>query len=100
MVCSVLVSNRRRKTEADMQTGRSSKHLSKAQGCNFIHVVRRSAAAGVILRQGAALRRAAVAQWEVRLRVADRGGAWRIVVSIPTGALSSSGARYSCTHTT
>ena len=48
----------------------------------------RAAAAGVILRQGAALRRAAVAQWEVRLRVSDRGGAWRIVVSIPTGASS------------
>ena len=30
-----------------------------------------------------------MAQWEVRLRVADRSGAWRIVVSIPTGVSSA-----------
>ena len=46
----------------------------------------RTAAASILQTHGAALRRAAVAQWEVRLRVADRSGAWRIIVSIPTGA--------------
>ena len=45
----------------------------------------RAAAAGLTVRHGAALRRAAVAEWEVRLRVPDRSGAWRVVVSAPTG---------------
>ena len=36
-------------------------------------------------RHGSHLRRAAVAQWEVRLRVPDASGAWRIVVASPTG---------------
>jgi len=27
-----------------------------------------------------------VAQWEVRLRVPDASGAWRLVISTPTGA--------------
>lgn len=36
-------------------------------------------------RHGAQLRRAAVAQWEVRLRVPAKAAAWRVVVSLPTG---------------
>lgn len=39
----------------------------------------------MICRYGAALRRAAVAEFEVRLRVPDTSGAWRLVVSLPTG---------------
>ena len=46
----------------------------------------RAAGATVMARYGAALRRAAVAEWEVRLRVPDGSGAWRLVVSSPTGA--------------
>ena len=46
----------------------------------------RTACAAVMARHGGALRRAAVAQWEVRLRVPDASGAWRLVVSSPTGA--------------
>ncbi|KAL6777494.1 BCC3 [Auxenochlorella protothecoides x Auxenochlorella symbiontica] len=42
-------------------------------------------AAGVALRNAAALRAAAVAQWELRLRDASGGPAWRVVVSAPTG---------------
>ena len=49
----------------------------------------RSAAATVMARYGASLRRAAVAEWEVRLRVPDGSGAWRLVVSSPTGAALS-----------
>lgn len=45
----------------------------------------RSAGATVMARYGASLRRAAVAEWEVRLRVPDGSGAWRLVVSSPTG---------------
>ena len=56
----------------------------------------RSAAASILQTHGAALRRAAVAQWEVRLRVGDRSGAWRIVVSIPTGASSCCMFRHAC----
>jgi acetyl-CoA carboxylase/biotin carboxylase 1 len=48
----------------------------------------RTACAAVMARHGAALRRAAVAQWEVRLRLPDASGAWRLVVSSPTGARS------------
>ena len=39
-----------------------------------------------LAHHGASLRRAAVAQWEVRLRVPDASGAWRLVISTPTGA--------------
>lgn len=39
-------------------------------------------------RYGAALRRAAVAQFEVRLRVQDNSGAWRLVVASPTGQIT------------
>lgn len=44
----------------------------------------RAAAAGIAAHAGPLLRRAAVAQWEVRLPIAG-GGAWRIVASSPTG---------------
>lgn len=39
-----------------------------------------------LAHHSASLRRAAVAQWEVRLRVPDASGAWRLVISTPTGA--------------
>lgn len=45
----------------------------------------RASAAATTLKCSAQLRRAAVAQWEVKLRVPDKSGAWRIVVSVPTG---------------
>ena len=45
----------------------------------------RSAAAAGVARHGSALRAAAVAVWEVRLRGPLREGAWRVVVSMPTG---------------
>lgn len=45
----------------------------------------RAAAGALTARRGAQLRRAAVAQWEVKLRVAGKEGAWRVVVSAPTG---------------
>lgn len=47
----------------------------------------RAAGATVMARYGASLRRAAVAEWEVRLPVPDASGAWRLVVSSPTGQL-------------
>lgn len=50
-----------------------------------VAAVLRAAGATVMARYGAALRRAAVAEWEVRLRVPDGSGAWRLVVSSPTG---------------
>ena len=63
------------------------------QGCSG-EVVRiaaalRAAAAAAMGRHSSALRRAAVAQWEVRLRVNDHSGAWRLVVSLPTGTVYS-----------
>jgi hypothetical protein len=45
----------------------------------------RTAAAVLTDKHNAALRKAAVAQWEVKLRVPDKSGAWRVVVSAPTG---------------
>lgn len=45
----------------------------------------RAAGATVMARYGAGLRRAAVAQLEIRLPVPDASGAWRLVVSSPTG---------------
>ncbi|KAG2488653.1 hypothetical protein HYH03_012820 [Edaphochlamys debaryana] len=45
----------------------------------------RSAAAAIVTRHGAALRQAAVAVWETRLRGPLREAAWRVVVSMPTG---------------
>jgi len=45
----------------------------------------RAAAARATARHGPQLRRAGLAQWEVRLRAADGGGAWRVVVASPTG---------------
>ncbi len=50
-----------------------------------VAVALRAAGATVMARYGAGLRRAAVAQWEVRLPVPDASGAWRLVVSSPTG---------------
>ncbi|KAK9805253.1 hypothetical protein WJX72_008860 [[Myrmecia] bisecta] len=48
--------------------------------------VLRGACAAVIARHGHHLRKAAVAQWEVRMRSSGAGsGAWRVVVSSPTG---------------
>ncbi|KAK9790754.1 hypothetical protein WJX73_002279 [Symbiochloris irregularis] len=45
----------------------------------------KAACAGIMSRYGPALRRAQVAQVEVRMRVADNSGAWRMVVSSPSG---------------
>ena len=45
----------------------------------------RAAAAAVTAKCSVSLRRAAVAQWEIKLRVSDKSGAWRVVVSVPTG---------------
>lgn len=45
----------------------------------------RAAAARVLCRQAAALRTAAVAEWEIRLRVRDGSGAWRVRATMPTG---------------
>lgn len=45
----------------------------------------RSVAGDITMRASAALRRAAVAQWEIKLRVSSSAGAWRVVVSVPTG---------------
>ncbi|EIE18073.1 hypothetical protein COCSUDRAFT_26470 [Coccomyxa subellipsoidea C-169] len=50
-----------------------------------VAVALRAAGATVMARYGAGLRRSAVAQWEVRLPVPDASGAWRLVVSSPTG---------------
>lgn len=45
----------------------------------------RSSAAAITAKCSPLMRRAAVAQWEVKLRVPDKAGAWRVVVSVPTG---------------
>eukprot|EP00798_Chlamydomonas_sp_ICE-L_P004933 gene4933-34704_t len=45
----------------------------------------RSAIAGLVARHIGSIRRAAVAEWEVRFRGSQNGGAWRIVVSLPSG---------------
>lgn len=45
----------------------------------------RAACAGMMSRHSTALRKAGVAQWELRLRVPKDMPAWRIVVSSPTG---------------
>jgi hypothetical protein len=45
----------------------------------------KAGAASIIAKHSTLLRKAAVAQWEVRLRVTDSTGAWRVVASSPTG---------------
>lgn len=45
----------------------------------------RTACAEVMSRQSTGLRRAGVAQWELRLRMPNSLPAWRVVVSSPTG---------------
>lgn len=47
----------------------------------------RGAAARVLSRHAVALRTAAVAEWEVRLRVGNSSGAWRVRATMPTGML-------------
>lgn len=47
----------------------------------------KSACAAVVARHGNELREARVAQWELKLRVPDGTGAWRVVASLPTGAI-------------
>lgn len=49
----------------------------------------KSACAAVVARRGNDLRQARVAQWEVKLRVPDDTGAWRVVVSLPTGMIKN-----------
>ena len=53
------------------------------EGC--VAAALRAAGATVMARHGAT---AAVAQWEVRLLVPDASGAWRLVLSSPTGKCS------------
>lgn len=43
-------------------------------------------AASIFAKHSTRLRKAAVAQLEIRLRVTDNTGAWRLVASSPTGA--------------
>lgn len=50
----------------------------------------RAACADLMTKHGGQLRRAAVAQWEVRLAAADGAPAWRVVVASPTGDGSNS----------
>lgn len=38
-----------------------------------------------VSRFGSAMRQVQVAEVEIRLRASDYGGAWRIVISFPTG---------------
>ena len=45
----------------------------------------RAACADLMTKHGGQLRRAAVAQWEVRLAAAEGAPAWRVVVASPTG---------------
>lgn len=45
----------------------------------------RAACAGVMSKHSSALRKAGVAQWELRLRMPQGLPAWRVVVSSPTG---------------
>jgi acetyl-CoA carboxylase / biotin carboxylase 1 len=45
----------------------------------------RAAAASITARASGALCKAAVAQWEVKFRVPSTAGAWRVVVSVPSG---------------
>jgi acetyl-CoA carboxylase / biotin carboxylase 1 len=45
----------------------------------------KAGAARLIAKYSTMLRKAAVAQWEVRLRVTDNSGSWRLVASSPTG---------------
>lgn len=56
----------------------------------------RAAAAAVIGKHAAALRHAAVAEWCVRLRCPGGAPAWRVVVSLPSGAFTSI---LECLHT-
>ena len=58
---------------------------ARALACGSLNPVPLGAQA--LAHHGASLRRSAVAQWEVRLRVPDASGAWRLVISTPTGVL-------------
>ncbi|KAK9799384.1 hypothetical protein WJX73_008409 [Symbiochloris irregularis] len=59
--------------------------LGSTEDASRIAAALRAAAAAAMARHSSTLRRTAVAQWEVRLRVNDGSGAWRLVVSLPTG---------------
>jgi hypothetical protein len=45
----------------------------------------RAACAALIAKHNVAIRAAGVAVWEVRLRVSDSSGAWRVLAELPTG---------------
>lgn len=49
----------------------------------------RAACADLMTTHGGGLRRAAVAQWEVRLAAPQGAPAWRVVVASPTGDKNS-----------
>jgi hypothetical protein len=59
--------------------------LHSARDESRVAAALRAAAAAITARHSTQLRKAAVAQWEVRLRVPDKSGAWRVVVAAPTG---------------
>jgi hypothetical protein len=56
----------------------------------------RSAVAALVAKHNTAFRRAGVAVWEIRFRVPDTSGAWRVLVSCPTGARSRGRLRACC----
>lgn len=53
----------------------------------------RAACADLMTKHGGQLRRAAVAQWEVRLAAAEGAPAWRVVVASPTGNCHQKGSK-------
>jgi acetyl-CoA carboxylase/biotin carboxylase 1 len=60
--------------------------LGAAQDESRVAAALRAAAASITAKCSAQLRRAAIAQWEVKLRVSDKtGSAWHVIVSVPTG---------------
>lgn len=63
----------------------SSLPLGTPSDESLVAAALRNSAGSVTARASAALRRAAVAQWEVKLRIPSSAGAWRIVVSVPSG---------------
>ncbi len=50
----------------------------------------RTACAALVAKHNSAFRAANVAVWEMRFRVPDASGAWRVVVSCPTGGVLGS----------
>ena len=49
----------------------------------------RAACADLMTKHSSQLRKAAVAQWEIRVRTTGNAPAWRVVVSSPTGQMEA-----------